>query len=151
MGMKVLISEVHAEDSAAIAEIHMTARRGSMPYLPQLHSDEETHEWFVRRVRDLQAAFWIARCDGQIVGYMFLYQDKLDDLYVKPGWQGRGIGSLLVAKAKSLSPQRLELSTFQQNLRARAFYEAQGFRPIGCTDGQNQEGVPDVQYEWNGP
>ena len=50
MGMKVLISEVHAEDSAAIAEIHMTARRGSMPYLPQLHSDEETHEWFVRRV-----------------------------------------------------------------------------------------------------
>ena len=37
---------------------------------------------------------------------------------------------------------------FQRNSNARAFYEAQGFRAVGYTDGRNEENEPDVKYEW---
>ena len=47
-----------------------------------------------------------------------------------------------------MSPQRLELWTFQRNSNARVFYETQGFRPVEYTDGRNEENEPDVKYEW---
>ena len=121
-----------------------------MPYLPGLHTEDEIRGWFTRRVQEVPDGFRVARSAGRPVGYIFLFEDKLDDLYVLPDWQGRGVGSALLATAKSLSPQRLELSTFQQNMRARAFYEARDFREVGRTDGMNEEGLPDVQYEWTG-
>jgi GNAT superfamily N-acetyltransferase len=142
------ITVVRAEDATALAAIHVAARRSAMPYLPELHTEEEIRRWFTRRIQEVPDGFRVARAVGQPVGYMFLYEDKLDDVYVVPDWQGRGVGSALLATAKSLSPRRLELSTFQRNARARAFYEARGFREVGRTDGKNQEGVPDVQYAW---
>jgi GNAT superfamily N-acetyltransferase len=141
------ISPARPEDTEVIVNIHLAARRESMPYLPEFVPDEEIYDWFTRRPRN----FWVARCEGKIVGYMYLHEGgMLDDLYVLPDWQGRGVGSSLLAKAKSLSPLRIELSTFQRNTKAKTFYEAHGFCRVGCTNGQNQEGEPDVQYEWTG-
>jgi GNAT superfamily N-acetyltransferase len=79
---------------------------------------------------------------------MLIDGEDLDHLYVRPGWQRRGGGLSLLTKAKALSPRRLELRTFQRNINARAFYEAQGFCAVAYTDGQNEENEPDVQYEW---
>ena len=53
-----------------------------------------------------------------------------------------------VDRAKALSPGRHALWTFQPNVGARLFYETRGFRSIRQTDGENEEGEPDVQYEW---
>jgi ribosomal protein S18 acetylase RimI-like enzyme len=144
------ITAVRAEDVAELATIHITARCITMPYLPNLHTASEIGEWFASRVQEMPNAFCVARCTGHVVGYIYLYEDKLDDLYVSPNWQGRGIGSALLENAKVLSPQRIELSTFQQNTRARSFYEARGFREVRRTDGENEERMPDVQYEWSG-
>lgn len=154
MGIEAEISQASPEDTEVIVYIYLAARHASMPYLPDLQSDEETRAWFARRPKK----FWVARCEGEIVGYMYLHERMpdhlhermLDDLYILPDWQGRGIGSSLLAKAKSLSPLRIELSTFQRNTKAKTFYEAHGFRRVGCTNGQNEEGEPDVQYEWTG-
>jgi GNAT superfamily N-acetyltransferase len=142
------ITGIKAEDATELAAIHIAARRAEMPYLPELHTEDEIREWFSRRVQETPDSFRVARNAGRPVGYIFLDEDQLDDLYVLPDWWRLGIGSALLATAKSLSPERLELSTFQQNMRARAFYEARGFREVGRTDGKNEEGVPDVQYEW---
>jgi GNAT superfamily N-acetyltransferase len=79
---------------------------------------------------------------------MLIDGEDLDHLYVRPGWQRRGVGFSLLTKAKALSPRRLELRTFQRKINARAFYEAQGFCAVAYTDGQNEENEPDVQYEW---
>ena len=73
---------------------------------------------------------------------MLIDGDNLDHLYVPPGWQRRGIGLSLLTKAEALSPQRLELWTFQRNANARAFYEAYGFRAVAYTDGRNEENEP---------
>ena len=74
----------------------------------------------------------------------------IDQLYVAPHAQRRGLGSALLAVAKEREP-RLELWTFQCNRPARRFYEKHGFRLIEETDGaRNDEREPDARYRWDG-
>jgi putative acetyltransferase len=137
-------------DVAAIAEIHVTARQEAMPWLPELHSVEETREWvatIVLQERDV----WIAEWDSRVAGYLAVANGKLSDLYVRPGYQGRGIGSALVSLAKAGSAGELTLWVFQRNIPARQFYEHHGFTVIEFTDGvDNEEHEPDVRYRWSG-
>jgi GNAT superfamily N-acetyltransferase len=144
-----IIAEARPEDAPAIAAIHLTSRQETMPHLQRAHTDDETRDHFARVVGDRPQAWWVLRHQGQVVAYMLIDGEDLDHLYVAPGHHGQGFGSALLAKAKALSPRRLELRTFQRNERARAFYEARGFRPIRQTDGENEEREPDVQYEWH--
>jgi GNAT superfamily N-acetyltransferase len=144
----IVIVEAQPQDSAAIAAIHLTARRQAMPYLSLAHTDDETRDYFARVVADRPQAWWVVRHQGHIAAYMLINGESLDHLYVAPRWQGLGFGSALLAKAKTLSPRRLVLWTFQRNGRARKFYEAHGFRSIAQTEGENEENEPDVQYEW---
>ena len=75
----------------------------------------------------------------------------VQQLYILPGYQGIGIGSALLALAKVRRPGGLRLYAFQRNARARAFYERRAFVAIAFGDGSgNEEGEPDVLYEWNG-
>jgi ribosomal protein S18 acetylase RimI-like enzyme len=142
------ICEAELVDAPDIAEIHLTARREAMPYLNRPHTDDETRDYFVRAVGDRPSAWWVARLEKKVVGYMLIDGENVDHLYVRPGWHRQGIGLSLLDKAKTLSPHRLELWTFQRNTGARAFYEAQCFRAVAFTDGRNEENEPDVKYEW---
>jgi GNAT superfamily N-acetyltransferase len=142
------ILEATRDDAREIAEIHLAARREAMPYLHRAHTDDETRDWFASSAGDRQAAWWTAWHDGHVAGYMLLSGEDLDHLYVLPASQGHGIGTALLNKAKTLSPDRLSLSTAQRNTKARTFYEAFGFVAVGFTDGDNEEHEPDVQYVW---
>lgn len=144
----ITIVEARPEDAAAIAGIHLTARWQAMPYLRLAHTADETRNYFSRVVADRPQAWWVVRHQADVVAYMLIDGESLDHLYVAPGWQGLGFGSALLAKAKTLSPRRLVLWTFQRNERARAFYESRGFQIIAQTEGANEENEPDVQYEW---
>jgi GNAT superfamily N-acetyltransferase len=135
-------------DALEIADIHLSARLDAMPYLNRPHTDDETRDYFNRVVGDRPAAWWVACVEDRIVGYMLIDGEDLDHLYVRPDWQRRGVGLSLLNKARALSPQRLQLWTFQRNTNARTFYEARGFRAVECTDGRNEENEPDVRYEW---
>jgi len=135
-------------DAVAIAEIHNSARREAMPWLPVLHGDAEVRGW-IRDTLLPNAEVWMALADAAPVGYMALVDGMLDHLYVAPGHQGGGIGSLLLNHAKALRPAGLQLYAFQRNQRARAFYEARGFVAVAFSDGAgNEENEPDVLYEW---
>ncbi|HEY3892433.1 MAG TPA: GNAT family N-acetyltransferase [Bradyrhizobium sp.] len=148
MAENIEIQEAEPDDAGVIAEIHLAARREAMPYLRRPHSNDETRDWFARIVGDRPAAWWVARAGPEVVAYMLIDGENLDHLYVRPDWQRRGVGLSLLNKAKVLSPRRLELWTFLRNANARAFYEAQGFRAVECTDGRNEENEPDVKYAW---
>jgi len=144
----VIQAQHHA---AAVAYILLTARRQAMPYLRLAHTDVETRDYFARVIASAPQMWWVVRHQGQVVAYMLIDGESLDHLYVAPDWQGLGFGSALLAKAKTVSPRRLVLWTFQRNQRARAFYESRGFRSIAQTEGENEENEPDVQYEWRNP
>lgn len=53
-------------------------------------------------------------------------------------------------KAKEESPDGLQLYTFQENLRARAFYEARGFTNVEFNEAGGEEQLPDVRMQWTG-
>jgi GNAT superfamily N-acetyltransferase len=145
-----VIRTAAAGDASEIAEVHTVAMREAMPYLPHLHSDEETRAWVTEAVLPRQEV-WVAEADGRVVGVTALEGDMVQQLYILPGYQGSGIGSALLALAKSRRPGGLRLYAFQRNTRARGFYERRGFVAIAFGDGSgNEEGEPDVLYEWTG-
>jgi GNAT superfamily N-acetyltransferase len=73
----------------------------------------------------------------------------IDHLYVHPAWVGQGIGTRLLALAQQQLPGPIGLHTFQENHRARRFYESRGLRAIAFGDGSgNEEQRPDILSEW---
>jgi len=135
-------------DAGEIAALYLASRAAALPYLRRVHSNDEVRGW-ITHVRLATGETWIAREAGCILGFLCLDGEDLDQLYLLPGEFRRGIGSLLLAKAKQLSPERLHLFTFQRNMAARAFYERHGFRLVDLNDGErNEEGEPDALYEW---
>jgi GNAT superfamily N-acetyltransferase len=138
------------EDSLEIAELWLRSRRASVPAIPPpVHSDDEVRSWFADVVLP-DREVWVAHAEGVAVGLMVLDGKWLDQLYVAPELSGAGIGSRLVELAKRRRPAGLQLWTFQANTGARRFYERHGFVAVDSTDGDNEEGAPDVRYEWPG-
>jgi GNAT superfamily N-acetyltransferase len=146
--MRFSIREARAADGSAIAEAHVAARKDAMPYLPDLHTDEETLAWVQDVVLD-SFEVHVAEAEGRVVGFAALSADFLEHLYVLPAFQGIGIGSSLLRLAKRARPDGFRLWAFQRNTGARRFYEARGFRLVRLTDGaDNEEREPDALYEW---
>jgi ribosomal protein S18 acetylase RimI-like enzyme len=61
---------------------------------------------------------------------------------------GRGVGTSLIAYAKSLSPSRRRLFTFETNVNGRGFYERRGFRAVGFGISPPPESELHVEYRW---
>lgn len=73
----------------------------------------------------------------------------IDQIYLAPEAVGHGVGSKLIEIAKQKLGSPIRLRTFQDNLRARKFYERHGFVAIKYGDGSaNEENCPDILYEW---
>lgn len=92
---------------------------------------------------------WCGRFDGDVLSGIIAFRDGwVEQLYVLPAVQGRGVGTELLDVAKHAC-DRLELWTFQRNALARRFYEARGFMLIEQTNGtRNEEKEPDARYLW---
>jgi GNAT superfamily N-acetyltransferase len=133
------------DDAPAVVRIFRESRAEAMPWLPVLHTPEEDLSWFEAA---LAGEAYVFEEDGRILGYAVVREDELHDLYVAPDSQGRGVGSALFERARGARPRGLRLWVFRDNARARRFYEARGCRLIGSSDGDNEEGLPDVLYEW---
>jgi len=135
-------------DAPAVAEVFLAALADAMPYLPALHTDDETRAW----IRDVVLPGYevvVAELGDRPAGFAALGEDMLDHLYVHPDLQHRGIGDALLARAKELRPDGFRPWVFQRNGGARRFYERRGFRLVELTDGAgNEQREPDALYEW---
>ncbi len=114
----------------------------TLDFLPKLHTHDEHLAFFGRCVRD-----------GEVYllggGFAALAGDWLTHLYVEPHAIGTGVGHALFEHVKTLRPDGFQFWVFQQNERARRFYEAHGAVAVELTDGSgNEERTPDVRYEW---
>ncbi len=132
-----------------VAEVFRKSFRATYPNFLELHSPAEDRGFFKDVVFEKDSVYLAQTIeDGRTVGFIAFNHDFIDHLYVAPEAQKHGIGSKLIAVAKSES-DKLRLWTFQQNTRARAFYKKHGFSEILETDGfETQEKQPDVLLEW---
>lgn len=141
------IRQATLDDMAAVAALDRYTKRTSLPFLPDLHTPEEDLVFFRDHLFPANEV-WVAELDDAVVGYAARGDGWLNQLYVHPDHQGEGIGDALVALAKE-GMDSLQLWAFQQNTRARRFYEKRGFTLAELTDGSgNEEKTPDARYEW---
>ncbi|HVO01881.1 MAG TPA: GNAT family N-acetyltransferase [Candidatus Cybelea sp.] len=133
-------------DAEAVAHLHRLTFDATYPDFPKLHGPEEDLRHFDAVIKSRPVL--VAEQDGRIVGYCAFGNGWVDDLYVHPAFQSRGIGSRLLAEAQKANPE-LQLWTFQANANARAFYEKHGFVPVEETDGSgSEEKQPDIRFRW---
>jgi GNAT superfamily N-acetyltransferase len=111
------------------------------------HTVEEDRDYF-RRVIQVKNDLWVAEIDERPAAFMAIAGDFVDQLFVAPELQRRGLGAALLAHARGLSPVGLRLFTFQVNADARAFYEKHGFVVARLGVSPPPESEPDVEYHW---
>jgi GNAT superfamily N-acetyltransferase len=142
-----MLRQLELADMDEAARLHRAAFDQALPWLAGLHTPEEDR-WFFRERVFASCEVWGAFDGGMMTGMLAFRNDWIDQLYVLPGAQGRGIGTGLVKVAQN-SLDRLQLWTFLRNQRARRFYEARGFVLVRETDGaRNEEREPDALYLW---
>ena len=146
--MTVEIRKAMTSDVAEVAELFIASQADAVPFLSKLHNEQETRAFIANQVFH-QCEVWVALEGARTVGMMALNRTHVDHLYLLPGYYRRGIGSMLLDRAKQLSPKMLSLYAFQMNARARAFYEHHGFIAVEFGNGSaNEAGEPDILYEW---
>ena len=145
-----MIRRAGPQDVDAIAAV-FTRSFATLDFLPKLHTAEEDRRFLGGCVLAEQEV-WVAERDGRVLGFVALDGAVCTFLYVDPDEHGRGIGSALLEEAQRARPDGFRFWVFQQNERARRFYEKRGCTVLELTDGsRNEEQTPDALYEWRPP
>lgn len=131
------------EEAPACAAI-LNAWIDEMPWMPRVHPADDV----VRRYREFvfpNRTVWVAGDD--VAGYLALDETEgfITSLYAAR--RGEGVGKALVDHVKG-PRDLLQLWTFVANTDARRFYAREGFREVERTEGDNEEGLPDVRLLW---
>jgi GNAT superfamily N-acetyltransferase len=147
---RAVIRRAVGSDAEVLARVFWRTRTESVPDIPMIVHPRETVLPFVTDVLLRDFEVWVAQDpDDGVVGFLALMPpDALSHLYLLRAHTGHGIGSRLVELAKLRFPGGLQLWAFQSNSGALRFYERHGFVPVQWTDGDNEEGAPDVQLAW---
>jgi putative acetyltransferase len=142
------LRKLELTDMDVVARIHRAAFEDRLPWIPRLHTLEEYRDYYRQHIFRV-CSVWGAVQETTIQGFIAFRQNWIDQFYVLPRVQGRGLGSDLLEVAKRGS-SRLHLWTFQRNIPARRFYEARGFALVEETDGsRNEEREPDALHVWS--
>lgn len=135
---------------AELVQVFRAARKAHLQFLLDLHDEAEDREYFARVILP-QNQVWAAESDGHMAGFIAFTAGWVNQLYVTPQFQHRGVGTQLLNLAKESNPT-LELWVFEANLPAIEFYARRGFVPIERTDGATNEArQPDVRMRWEEP
>lgn len=116
-----MVRQLELADMVAAARVHRFAFEQALPWLAGLHTPDEDQCFYRERMfRD--CTLWGAFHRDAMTGIIAFRTGWIDQLYVLPDAQGRVIGSELLQVAKHAF-DRLELWTFQRNVRAKRFYK----------------------------
>ncbi len=135
-------------DAAACAAI-LNAWIDATDWMPRCHAPEDV-ERHCREFVLVEREVAVAERVGQVVGYsaVDVARSYVTALYVDAKARGSGIGKSLMDLAKANAPGVLNLWTFVANTHAQRFYQREGFQEAGRSDGDNEEGLPDILYRW---
>lgn len=134
-----------------MADLFWEVREANLATIPPVaHTHDEIRHWAAEILLPRNEV-WVANdAEGRVVGFIALGRpDWVEQIYVHPSCAGRGIGSRLLDLAKRELAGQVQLWTFQSNQGARRFYARHGFHEVEWTDGDNEEGAPDVRLRYS--
>jgi GNAT superfamily N-acetyltransferase len=128
--MPIAICPYRDQDREAVAKLWLDSWRSTGLSVARLATEAGNYDRIGREL----AAGWDLRLawdEDRLVGFLALKPATgcLDQLFVAPEAQGRGIGRLLLDLGKERLPGGLWLRTAQDNHRACRFYQWNGLRP----------------------
>ena len=140
-----MVRKFETQDLDAVMQIWLQANLDAHAFIPA--SFWEAH---FEMVRDLlpQAELYVHEDAGtrQIDGFIGLTENHIEGIFVVKSARSKGIGKALLDYAKSRKP-RLDLSVYQKNERALAFYRREKFivQSEGIDEDTNEA---DIQMLW---
>jgi putative acetyltransferase len=149
MPANFFIRDYRAEEFDAVTILWRISRERSLPELQRAkgHFFYEDQDYFRDHVLRENRIF-VVESDKRPVAFMAMKREFIDQLYVHPDYQNRGIGKALLDRARQLSPEHIWLYTLQININARVFYEKNGFIAEKFGISPPPESEPDVEYHW---
>lgn len=139
----VTIAPARRYEAARLARI-LAEHQAESPWLPRLRSGAQERALLAGLIK--KGWVRVARRRGRVLGFLVMGEGALHGLYLTRSARGRGIARALIEEAQSRAPE-ITLWAHMANTRARRFYMAAGFRPMGFSDG-NDEGLPEIRFEW---
>jgi putative acetyltransferase len=120
-------------------------------HYPHIDFAKRVDWWRARWRNELvpAATVSVAEADGRIVGFVTVDPKTgyLDQIVVAPEVWGSDVANMLMAEARRISPNGLDLKVNADNTRAIRFYEKQGFVDAGETVNETS-GAPVRLMRW---
>ncbi|MGW3179616.1 N-acetyltransferase family protein [Kitasatospora sp. NPDC001119] len=168
---QIVIRRGGVRDAEAVAELHAhswrTTYRGIVPAegLGDGMAAQRRELWELRLDADYgepenTPELLIAERAGAVVGFIYLVPQPdggvlIDNLHVRPGLNGGGIGRELLTAGRAHVAERhpgaaLSLEVLRDNTRAIAFYEREGAERVRAQEGEFPGGflLPEYVYAW---
>lgn len=125
-------------DIEAIAVVwHSGWRDGHLGHVPDALLEHRSLEDFRRRVPPRVPDTVVATIAGDLVGFVTVREDEVEQVYVAAEGRGTGVADALLRHAEGVIAARFGvawLSVVAGNKRARRFYERNAWRDVGAHD-----------------
>lgn len=130
------IRSANDADVPCVAAIwHAGWREAHVDRVPDTLTRVRTRDSFTTRAVDRVADTTVAEVAGDVVGFVMVNADEVDQLYVASSHRGIGVAARLLSAAESQIREAgynlAWLAVVPQNARARRFYERQGWVDAG--------------------
>jgi GNAT superfamily N-acetyltransferase len=132
-----VVRKATLNDADAVARIwHLGWMDGHLGNVPPELIPYRTEAQFLTRARDRVDVTWVAESrDGQLVGFVVVKDDEVEQLYVDRSARGTGVAAMLLrtgeAEIRRAGHRRAWLAVVAGNQRARSFYARLGWRDSG--------------------
>lgn len=143
--METIVRQATIADIETLFEIRTSVAENRQSR-EELEAEGITHETLAELLQD-EARAWIAEVDGTSAAFSMAKGDEATvfAMFVRPQFEGRGLGRLLMDAAEDFLFARHELIWLntgeEQDIRAHGFYRKRGWVAVGAAERHN------IRYE----
>lgn len=160
------IRKADLKDASAIADVHQEAWRGAYAGIIPHHAltrmiDRRGSDWWANAIRRA-ATVLVVEIGGKLAGYATIgrnrarelpQQGEIYELYLRPEYQGIGLGRRLFAEARARldnsGMRGLVVWALEENSGALSFYEGAGGRDVAeGVEVFDQKALKKVAFVW---
>lgn len=141
------IAKFEQKDFRKLAGIFCDVYAQTYPHFNKKFHKPERFQEILSKNTLQNSRVWTAKHNGEIVGFLALAENHIDQLYILPNYQSKGLGGFWVEQSKTIYSDFLELYTFACNKNAITFYEKHGFKIIEKSIAPDEK-MPDVKMRW---